>query len=129
MPTELARNREMTYRRIKPLAVELGISRKRLERFIKGGLNQLDLTIREHQALLSHPIFSETMEGLLLPLRICASPSPICPYVSQPPSMTKNESTENPSFEVKLKVELTNGAAHLETDQGEEGESLQLDLL
>ena len=115
MPTELSRIREMTYRRIKPLAVELGISRKRLERFIKGELDQLDLTIREHQALSSHPIFSKTMEGLH-------------PYVSQSPS-TKNESTENPSFEVKLKVELTNGAVHLKTDQGEEGESLQLDLL
>ena len=116
MPTELSRIREMTYRRIKPLAVELGISRKRLERFIKGELDQLDLTLREHQALSSHSIFSKTMEGS-------------CPYVSQPPSMTKNESTENPSFEVKLKVELTNGAVHLKTDQGEEGESLQLDLL
>jgi len=116
MPTGLKSIREITYRKIKPLAEELGISRRRLERFVRGELDQLDLTLREHQALSNHPVFQGTMEGL-------------CPDVSQPPSMASNEPTEKPSFEVKLKVELTNGAVHLKTDKGEVEESLQLDLL
>ena len=100
MPTELIR--EKTYRRIKPLAEELGISRKRLDRFLKGELDCKDLTVREQQALSSHPIFEE----LMLDLGVVPSP--------------EKEKTDKPSFEVKLTVEFdTNGSVILRTEEGE----------
>ena len=54
---------QKTHRKLSPLAVELGVSRKRLEKFISGEISEQDLTLKEHRNLKSHPIFEDILDN------------------------------------------------------------------
>ena len=58
---------QKTHRKLSPLAVELGVSRKRLEKFISGEISEQDLTLKEHQNLKAHPIFADILANDFFP--------------------------------------------------------------
>ena len=63
METEINRGGGGLYGRITPLAKDLGISRRRLKRFLDNDLGFDDLTIAEYKAMCNHPLLSHLMES------------------------------------------------------------------
>lgn len=55
--------KEKTYRKLKPLSQELGMSRKRLEKLVEGEISEEDLTLKEFSVLKEHPVFTEFMQA------------------------------------------------------------------
>ena len=53
---------QKTHRKLAPLSLELGISRKRLQKFISGEIKEEGLTLKEYSALKEQPIFEEFMK-------------------------------------------------------------------